>query len=192
MNRQDWKIDTSCKKCTNSMVPPTFNWQNPCLSHHRAGPLCSSCHVTSRLGHNNSLLSGVTETKILVKLKKVQNAAAKLILRGKKRDHVTPLLKDLHWLPIPQRVIFKTGFLVYKTLHGDGPAYLHELLKPYTCGRGGMRSADDTTRLQVFLYSPDPSHSVCDVWGSGVQRIWTKGVEQPTAACPKLYFSLFF
>ena len=106
-------------------------------------------YVTSRLDQNNSLLSGVSEKKILFKLQRVQNAAAKLILGGKKQDHATPLRKKLNWLPVPQRVVFKTVLLVYKTLHGDGPAYLREMLKPYTCGRGGMRSADDTTRLQV-------------------------------------------
>ena len=106
-------------------------------------------YVTSRLDQNNSLLSGVSETKILTKLRKVQNAAAKLILGGKKSDHATPLLKELHWLPVPQRVLFKTGLLVYKARQGDGPACLRDMLKEYTCGRGGMRSGDDTTRLQV-------------------------------------------
>ena len=89
-------------------------------------------YVTSRLDQNNSLLRGVPETKILVKVKKVHKAAAKLLLRGKKRDHVTPLLKKLNWLPIPQHVIFRTRHLVYKTMHGDGSAYLRELPKPYT------------------------------------------------------------
>ena len=106
-------------------------------------------YVTSRLDQNNSLLSGVSETILLAKLQRVQKAAAKLILGGKKLDHVTPLLNKLHWLPVPQRVIFKIVLLVHKTLHGNGPAYLRELLKSYTCGRSGMRSAEDTTRLQV-------------------------------------------
>ena len=106
-------------------------------------------YVTSRLDQNNSLLSGVPETTLLSKLQKVQNAAAKLILGGKKWDHVTQLRKDLHWLPISQRLIFKTALLVYKTLNGEGPAYLRDLLKPYACGREGMRSADDTARLLV-------------------------------------------
>ena len=106
-------------------------------------------YVTSRLDQNNSLLSGVPEMGLLSKLQKVQNAAAKLILGGKKWDHVTQLRKDLNWLPVPQRILFKTALLVYKTLHGDGPAYLRDLLEPYTCGRQGMRSADDTTRLHV-------------------------------------------
>ena len=46
-----------------------------------------------------------------------------------------------------QRHIFKTVLLVYKTLQGDGPLYLQDLLKPYSCDRDGMRSADDITRL---------------------------------------------
>ena len=39
-----------------------------------------------------------------------------------------------------QRHIFKTVLLVYKTLQGDGPSYLQDLLKPYSCDRDGMRS----------------------------------------------------
>ena len=77
----------------------------------------------------------------------MQNAAAKLILGGRKRDHATPFLQELHWLPVSQRHIFKTVLLVYKTLQGDGPLYLQDLLKPYSCDRDGMRLADDITRL---------------------------------------------
>ena len=50
-------------------------------------------YVTSRHDQNNSLLSGVPDV-ILARLRKVQNAAAKLILGGKKQDHVTPLLRN--------------------------------------------------------------------------------------------------
>ena len=103
-------------------------------------------YVSSRLDRNNSLLSGVPETT-LCKLQKVQNAATKLIPGGRKRDHATPFLQELHWLPVFQRHIFKTVLLVYKTLQGDGPSYLQDLLKPYSCDRDGMRSADDITRL---------------------------------------------
>ena len=104
-------------------------------------------YVTSRLDQNNSLLSGVPETTLFCKLQKVHNAAAKLILGGRKRDHATPFLQELHWLPVSQRHIFKTVLLVYKTLQGDGPSYLQDLLKPYSCDQDGMRSADYITRL---------------------------------------------
>ena len=122
----------------SKMRPYPTTEQTRCVIH---------AYVTSRLDQNNSLLSGVPETTLLCKLQKVQNAAAKLILGGRKRDHATPFLQELHWLPVSQRHIFKTVLLVYKTLQGDGPSYLQDLLKPYSCDRDGMRSADDITRL---------------------------------------------
>ena len=84
-------------------------------------------------------------TKLIRKLQRVQNAAAKLMLGKKKNDHVTPFLKQLHWLPLYQRHVYKILLIVYKTLQGDGPAYLKEMLVPYTCKRDGLRSSDDVT-----------------------------------------------
>ncbi len=55
-------------------------------------------YVTSKIDYNNSLLSGVPAC-ILRRLQVVQNSAAKVMTRIKKFDHVTPILKDLHWLP---------------------------------------------------------------------------------------------
>jgi len=48
----------------------------------------------------------------------VQNAAARLVSGVRRRDHVTPLLRNLHWLPVGQRVIFITAVLVWKCIHG--------------------------------------------------------------------------
>ena len=58
--------------------------------------------VTSRLDYCNALLYGLPQT-MLKRLQRVQNCAARLICRRKKHDHVTPLLKELHWLPIHVR-----------------------------------------------------------------------------------------
>ena len=91
-------------------------------------------YVTSRLDQNNSLLSGVPEY-LLYRLQKVQNAAAKVILGGDRRDHVTVLLKDLHWLPLSKRFKFKILLLVFKALHDKGPVYLKDLLIPKPCPR---------------------------------------------------------
>ena len=99
------------------------------------------------MDQNSSLLCGVLEATLLCKLQKVQNAAAKLILGGRKRDHATPFLQELHRLPVSQHHIFKTVLFVYKTLQEDGPSYLQDLLKPYSCDGDGMRSADDITSL---------------------------------------------
>jgi len=98
-------------------------------------------HVTSRLDQNNSLLVGLPK-KSLSRLQSVQNAAARLIVGLKKKDHVTPTLIKLHWLPIEYRILFKVLLLTYKSLHGKGPEYLSDLLTPYVPSRS-LRSAAD-------------------------------------------------
>ena len=87
-------------------------------------------YVTSRLDQNNSLLSNVPAT-LLNKLQKIQNAAARVILRDRREEpSTTTLLKELHWLPINQRHVFKVLLLVYKSLNDKGPKYLKQLLPP--------------------------------------------------------------
>ena len=65
------------------------------------------------------------------KLQRLQNAAARLITRTKKFDHITPVLNNLHWLPIEHRVIFKLLLFTYKARHGLAPDYLANLLTFY-------------------------------------------------------------
>ena len=57
------------------------------------------------------------------KIESVQNAAARWVTCSRKYDYVTPLLKDLHWLPIAERIMFKILLLTFKSLHN---------LKPYS------------------------------------------------------------
>ena len=57
------------------------------------------------------------------RLQRGQNAAARLVSGAKKYDHITPIMVDLHWLPIRRRVTFKVVTL-YKCLHGCAPVYL--------------------------------------------------------------------
>ena len=76
--------------------------------------------VLSSLDYCNSLNCGLPK-KLLNKLQRVQNAAAKLIMLARKRDHVTPLMKQLHWLPMVYRCQFKIIVLTYKIIHGLAP-----------------------------------------------------------------------
>jgi len=97
--------------------------------------------ISSRLDYCNSLLTGVSDG-VLRKLQSVQNAAARLITNTRKFDHITPVLRDLHWLPVRQRIEFKTAMLVYKCLHGLAPSYLSEFCRPVSSlpGRRQLRS----------------------------------------------------
>ena len=54
------------------------------------------------------------------KLQSVQNAAARIIAGLKKRDHITETLRDLHWLPVEERIVFKINLITFKTLNGSG------------------------------------------------------------------------
>ena len=57
------------------------------------------------------------------------------------REHITPVLFALHWLPIRQRIQFKLLLLVYRCTHQLGPVYLTDLVVPYVPARS-LRSAD--------------------------------------------------
>ena len=95
--------------------------------------------ITSRLDYCNALLCHLPKNTIN-KLQKVQNASAKVILQARKRAHVTPLLKRLHWLPISYRCQFKILTLTYKILSGTAPVYLKNLVSLY-CPNRSLRSA---------------------------------------------------
>ncbi|KAI2667356.1 putative RNA-directed DNA polymerase from transposon BS [Labeo rohita] len=78
--------------------------------------------MTSRLDYCNALLGGCPASSIN-KLQ-MQNAAARVLTRSRKYDHITPILKSLHWLPIRFRISYKIALPTYKALNGLAPAYL--------------------------------------------------------------------
>ena len=97
--------------------------------------------VLSRLDYCNALLAGCPDY-LIEKIQKVQNSAARLVFKAKKRDHVTPLLKDLHWLPIQQRIKYKLSTLCFNYFSATAPAYISDLLTPYAPSRL-LRSSSD-------------------------------------------------
>ena len=96
--------------------------------------------ITSKLDYLNILLYGLPDLQIQ-RLQRVQNCAARTIKMGRKYDHVTPLLKDLHWLPVRDRIKFKLLLLTFKCLNGLAPKYLSRLLSYRTTSRK-TRSSD--------------------------------------------------
>ena len=71
-----------------------------------------NAYVTSRLDYGNSLLYGVSE-HLLSQLQRVQNSAARLVTKTKRRQHTTPVLIELHWLQVRQRIEYKLLLLTF-------------------------------------------------------------------------------
>ena len=97
--------------------------------------------ISCRLDYCNSLMSGMADS-LLQKVQSVQNAAARLVSGASRRDHITPVLRELHWLPVRQRIHFKLGCLMYKSLSGQTPQYLADDVQLVAdSGRRRLRSA---------------------------------------------------
>ena len=67
----------------------------------------------------------------LNRLQKIQNAAARIVTRTKSREHITPVLRPLRWLPVTKRIEYKIPCLTYQWVHKTAPQYLQELVFPY-------------------------------------------------------------
>ena len=115
-----------------------------CLTEQAAIRLVHSL-VVSRLDYYaNALLFGITDV-LIGKLQRVQNYAARLVVRCDRRDHITPILKKLHWLPVKQRVTYKIILLTFRALNGLAPIYIVDMLHRPT---RALRSANNND-LQV-------------------------------------------
>ena len=98
--------------------------------------------VTTRLDYCNSLLYGTSKTN-LDKLQRIQNTLASVVAGSRKRDHITPVLKDLHWLPVEQRINYKIALTTHKILQDKQPAYLAELVSLHKPAKG-LRSSSQS------------------------------------------------
>ena len=83
--------------------------------------------ILSHLDYCNLLFNDITQ-KNLVRLQKLQNKCARLVNMQPRSSHITPLLMDLHWLCVSERIIFKTLLYVFKSLNGLCPQYMNDCL----------------------------------------------------------------
>ena len=84
--------------------------------------------VVSCLDYCNGLYFGINE-KLYHQLQLIQNACAKAVTGKYKHDHLDDDLKNLHWLNIKRRVVFKIALLAYKSINGYAPQYLQSLFR---------------------------------------------------------------
>ena len=97
-----------------------------------------------RLHYGNATLAGLPENQHR-RLQSVLNAAARLIHQTSQCQHITPLLRQLHWLRSRERVDFKLAVLIFRCLHGLAPGYLSD----------DIRRVADTNRRRLRSSSSD-------------------------------------
>ena len=86
--------------------------------------------VISRIDNNNALLYGLPDY-LIKRLQHVLNTAARLVSLTRRIESITPILYELHWLPVEYRIIFKILLFSYKITTGVAPEYLSVLLNRY-------------------------------------------------------------
>jgi Reverse transcriptase (RNA-dependent DNA polymerase) len=111
----------------------------PLIDHDTAVTLACSI-VASRLDYCNSVLYGITKINT-GKLQRVQNKLARVVCEASYESSATCLLRNLHWLPIPQRIEYKVASIVYSARCHHEPKYISELLTSYTPVRS-LRSSN--------------------------------------------------
>ena len=100
--------------------------------------------VSNRLDYCNSLLYGIGDG-LLMKLHTVQNSAARVVTGTYKFDHITPTVpRNLHRLPVRQRIQYKLAMIAFKCLRGLAPSHLADdcVMVSTVAGRRHRRSAD--------------------------------------------------
>lgn len=128
----------------------------------------------SRIDYANSLLTGITSDR-LKRLQKLQNVCARIVTRTPMVAHITPILKELHWLPVKARIDFKVLVLAYRALTGLSPPYITEMLsiyKPVRPLRSGYKMllckpATTTTTFGSRTFA----HTATSLWNTLPQSI---------------------
>ena len=128
---------------------------------------------SSRLDYCNGIMQGISGTN-MIKLQRAQNTLARIVVGCRRNEHITPVLRRLHWLPVKQRITFKIATLVQKVRTTQQPAYLADLLNSYRPERA-LRSSNqgllEIPRTRTVIAAK--AFSVCApaIWNNLPQNI---------------------
>ena len=123
-----------------------------CLTREAAATIALAT-IISRLDYCNCTLWGLPACQI-ERLQKIQNYAARIVTKSKPFDHITPVLRDLHWLPVKRRIDYKVLCIIYSCVNNCAPEYLRDSIPVYNPPRN-LRSS---SKLQLTLPSVDDTN----------------------------------
>ena len=117
--------------------------------------------IISHIDYCNASYFGLPD-RLLYRLQRVQNTAARLVSCIRKSAHITPILMKLHGLPVHYRLKFKILLQMYKVVNGSSPSYLANLVSKHVPSRY-LRSSDANLFVvpRTFSKFGDRRFSVC-------------------------------
>ena len=123
--------------------------------------------ISSRLDYCNGLFIGIPG-KTIQKLQYIQNSAARVLMRARKHEHIIPILRSLHWLPVSSRINYKILLLTHRCIHGHAPTYLQELITL----QSSTRTLRSTNTLLLQVHSTRLSTMGDRAFCSAAPRLW--------------------
>ena len=129
--------------------------------------LCNAL-VLSRLDYCNSILCA-SKSSHLAQLQRVINLSARIIMRLRRSDHISPAVMELRWLPTGARVHFKVAVLVFKCLHRCAPDYLSSCLVIHRPRRTLRGSSSPVVSLELGMARTGVGRGA---WAVAGPRIW--------------------
>ena len=145
------------------------------LRHIRSSLTTEACKtiaaaiVGSRLDYCNSLLAG-TSVSNLARLQLVQNTLARVVAQKSHFCLITPILADLHWLPVRHRISFKIATIAFRVLHYHQPAYLAAIVPRYVL----TRSLRSSSSLSISIPSQKTAIARTKSSSSVASDTWNK------------------
>ena len=116
----------------------------------------------------------LTSASNINKLQRVQNSTARIVTRSTRFDHITPVLADLHWLPVKYRIQFKIAVTTFKVLTTLEPSYLTDIVRlhvPTRNLRSSGRNLLQDKRMNLVFGERAFCHAAPAVWNNLPQHI---------------------
>ena len=116
-------VDTKCTAAFHQLY--SLRRIRKYLSHQATESLIHA-FIFSHIDYCNSLLNGASKY-LIKKLQRIQNMAARLVYKLPKSSHITPLLINLHWLPVEYCIRYKILLYTFKAIHQSAPQYINDM-----------------------------------------------------------------
>lgn len=139
-------INMTCRSCYYHLR--NISRVRPYLTADAAATLVHS-FVSSKIDFHNGLLVGVPE-HLLYRLQLVQNTAARIVTWTRKTEHITPVLKALHWLPVHYRIVYKICLLTFKGQQNTAPTYICDMLSSHVPSRSLRAAGQNLLSLRRY------------------------------------------